>query len=485
VKKIFIHSYLTYLLSLLIVLLLIFFHFRGIIYYDEGYILNSALRITHGQIPYRDFDMVYTPLSFLGTAFFFHLFGASVFSGRLTALVVSLFSVFAIYKIVIKLTGNKLYTFLSIFFFIAWGPTHINFPWPTMFALCLTLYALLFYQKAIQEKNPKHFFWMGVMAVLIFFSKQNFGAGMIILFLIPVIFLRVKRLYSILYYIAGLSAITIIALTLMLVTHSFIPFLNNLYVYTFMKIIAEKTIDTPFLYDGTIVVRILKFFFYLSPLIFAGCAFYMTIKKKKQSLLIIPITVAVIYLLGIRPVTDYDHLGPLLAISGMTFPILFLLIENNMLKKFIFFGCIGMVLLGFYTAYFSGYYKWETPLEYNTIFATNPRLHIFMTQETLTKSAQLKQYIDSYTKPNEPIFINYYSPFIYFLADRPDASRYDYISPTAIPLFYQQNTIAILQKKHVRLILALGENEQSPIANYIRKNYHLTKKISDYDIYTR
>ncbi len=48
----------SYILSILLFLIiLIFFHFRGVIFYDEGYILNSALRVAHGEVPYRDFDV--------------------------------------------------------------------------------------------------------------------------------------------------------------------------------------------------------------------------------------------------------------------------------------------------------------------------------------------------------------------------------------------------------------------------------------------
>src|SRR6266487_1075615 len=81
---------------LILILLLIFFHFRGVTYYDEGYILNSGLRIAHGQVPYRDFDMAYTPLSFLTVAAFLKVFGESVFAGRLVALVVSVVSLSAL-----------------------------------------------------------------------------------------------------------------------------------------------------------------------------------------------------------------------------------------------------------------------------------------------------------------------------------------------------------------------------------------------------
>src|SRR4051812_36697341 len=125
--------------------LLIFFHFRGVTYYDEGYIINSALRVVHGQIPYKDFDMVYTPASFVLTAGFLKAFGESLFSERLGALILSVFSLIALVLLVRNITKNNFILIASVLFFISWGPSHINFAWPVMFAVCFLLYAMLFY----------------------------------------------------------------------------------------------------------------------------------------------------------------------------------------------------------------------------------------------------------------------------------------------------------------------------------------------------
>ena len=41
-------------------LVLIFFFNRGFAYYDEGFILHAAQRVLQGEIPYKDFDLIYT-----------------------------------------------------------------------------------------------------------------------------------------------------------------------------------------------------------------------------------------------------------------------------------------------------------------------------------------------------------------------------------------------------------------------------------------
>ncbi len=51
---------------------------------DEGYFLDLAGRVYHGQLPYRDFDTYYTPGIFYLFAGLFQLFGISALPIRLT-----------------------------------------------------------------------------------------------------------------------------------------------------------------------------------------------------------------------------------------------------------------------------------------------------------------------------------------------------------------------------------------------------------------
>src|SRR5919199_2109036 len=55
---------------------------------DEGYFAQQALRVVHGQVPYRDFDSLYTPgLLYLHAAVFAVLGGPSLVALRLVSLV--------------------------------------------------------------------------------------------------------------------------------------------------------------------------------------------------------------------------------------------------------------------------------------------------------------------------------------------------------------------------------------------------------------
>ena len=54
------------------------FHRYGFFIQDEGVIAYQALRVSHGQLPYTDFQTAYTPASFYLNAVLFRLFGPSL-----------------------------------------------------------------------------------------------------------------------------------------------------------------------------------------------------------------------------------------------------------------------------------------------------------------------------------------------------------------------------------------------------------------------
>lgn len=474
------------LVSCFLLTILTFFHMKGIVYYDEGYIVNSGLKIAHGEIPYRDFDVVYTPLSFVTTAAFLKLFGESVLAGRLAALSISALSLFALYKILKKITKNSFVTILSLLFFIAWGPAHINFPWPVMFAICFFLYTIFFYIVGFQQKNKKYFFLMGMMVFMIFLSKQNFGTIIFVASFFTFIFVKLenKKVY-IAYYTLGAVVLSSIFIITLIKTSSLSQFFQNMNIYTFERVLIQKTLDTAFVYEGNLLIKFGKTIFYILPFVLSLIAFSETFKSRKK-LFVIPVFTALFYIVGIRPTTDYNHLAPLLSISCLSLVII-INQQRAIVSKIFIALLIFMVALGFYRAYFNGYYKWDAPLYSQTYFVKNPRFFVYMSKQEAKDTIQLITYIKNYTNSNDYIFINYYSPLIYFLADRKNSSRYDLVSPNDLPLSYQKAVISTLKEKKVKLVIMhfLNKNEKSLIADYVKKNYPIRKNIRGYIIFTK
>lgn len=477
----------TIVSAILILFLLFYSHFKGMTYYDEGYILNAALRVAHGQIPYKDFDMVYTPLSFLVTSGFLKIFGESIFAERVGALFVSLLSIIALILILRLITKNLFLLITSVLFFVVWGPMHINFAWPVMYASCFLLYTILFYLMGIKQKSRKYFFLAGLMTFLVFLSKQNFGAGTVVVLLLSFLFTPLvnKRTYFA-YYASGILSMASVFFIQLLVTSSLFPFIENMYLYTLKRVFIDKGLDTPFLYEGNFVARFAKFFFYVSPLIISVICFWILLKKNRK-LLFIPLLTAVFYFMGIRPTTDYVHVSPLIALSIVPMVLVLAYLKKEYINNFF----IGIFLLymgiGLYTAYYKGYYQWEAPLKEYTYFSSNPRIHLFLKEEQAKDAEDLQKYVATRTRRGEQIFVYYYAPLVYFITDRSNSTPYDLISTNQLPISYQMKIINLLKQKKIKLVMLheFNKNEDALVPNYIRKNYRYTKTVAGFLIYEK
>src|SRR3990167_9683324 len=115
----------TCLYFVLLFFLLSFFGLHGLVYSDEGYIVNTASRILSQELLYRDIHFVYTPLSAWITCIAF-LFDQSILSERIITICVAFLSIIFLYIFLVRFTKSMLLTQLLVLLFLSWGPIHIN-----------------------------------------------------------------------------------------------------------------------------------------------------------------------------------------------------------------------------------------------------------------------------------------------------------------------------------------------------------------------
>jgi hypothetical protein len=190
------------LIKVIFVVFVLFFivigMFRGIMLNDDGYILEAARRVSLGQIPYRDFHLMYTPGSVLFLGIIFKIFGVSLLVERISMLLVGLIGCYFIVRLLNDYQKNIYLSILGALIYLVWGSLHINFAWPVMFVLPLSFIFLFFFQKAIKLKNNKMFYLSGVLALLILFFKQNFGVGIlfVVLFSFVINKINIKNIFA-------------------------------------------------------------------------------------------------------------------------------------------------------------------------------------------------------------------------------------------------------------------------------------------------
>lgn len=466
-------------------ILLFFFHTKGYISYDEGWMLNSAKRVLQGEIPYRDFVFIYTPGVIFSLAFIFKILGESILAARILAVITSLVSLFFLYKILSHTTKNKTIIFLSLSPFLLWGPFQINFTWPVMFCIALSLITYYFFLLFNQTKNKNFLFSAGLTTALVLIFKQNLGLAVIINNIL--IFLLIPKLKDkklVIPHIAGFATIISIFFIYLYLNGALFIFIDQMYFLLIRKILFEGMLSTPLIYSGPFAYQIIKSFFYLLPLILGGTATYILFKKKRQWFFL-GTFVLLFYLLGMRPTTDIVHLAPMLSLTGISLAIIINFSKNNL--KTISIGLLFfLIFLGIYSVFFRGYYRWEAPIVQHRQYLNHPRIKIFLDGKYYRILPLLISKIEQETKKDDYIFVYHFSPMTYFISDRRNPTKYDYIPQSLLEKNVDLEIVNQLKLNNVKVVVTENiNNDKSKTANFIRNNFKSLAISDDYIFWKR
>lgn len=475
-----------FLFFLVIPCLLFFFLTRGVVLHDEGYILHYSERLFQGQLPYRDFHFVYTPLSLFFTALSFKIFGVSILSSRILMLTIALFSSLLVFGITKKITPNSYLPYASSLLFIVWGSIHINFSWPVMYALLTALASVFLLIHPPKQHTSRNIFLAGIFVFLTFLSKQNFGPALFLCLLPYFYFIKRQKVKFLLIFCCGILTAAVLFLLFLFFTHSLQGFVNDMNEFTIRRILYDKDLNTPFLYKDTFLKTSGRAFIYLLLPITSVYAIRLLYKNKKRELLFVPLFVLGFYIVGIRPTTDYIHLVPLLSLLGLTLSIIIAFSKKTTTKILMHTCFILCMIVGLYTALFKGYYRWDSPLKLHNYSVDMPKAKVKMNQKFYTELSSIVTRIQSETQENDSIYVHYYAPLIYFLADRKALSGYDFLENDVDFMKYQKATIDSIEKEQLKVIVTnTNTDDATPIMRYLKSHYQIIDSIGDYVIWKR
>ena len=147
--------------------------------YDEGILLQGAVRILHGQVPYRDFFSFYTPGGYYLYATLFKMFGTSIVVARAT--LVAYAALFAsLTYLLARRAGSRTQSALA-----ACLLTLICLPsrfavlhnWDSTAVAVLALYCAV---RCIESDSAWRFFLCGFLAGTTVMLEQSKGAGLVL-----------------------------------------------------------------------------------------------------------------------------------------------------------------------------------------------------------------------------------------------------------------------------------------------------------------
>lgn len=467
-------------------------HTHGFVPHDEGWFLQAALRMLHGNLAYRDFQYLYNPGSLYINILAFRLFGISILASRLLALVNSLLSVCLLIAIGKKLKLGSLIISLLIISYASWGPGHINFVWPVMFCLTGALASIYIFLKILEHNRPNYYYYLGLVAAIVFILKQNFGVAIIIADALSIFFINLRQSgRPFIYFVTGALSVIFLQVIYFLSTNTLGWYIGEIYYLNVVKIYQEGALSSslPWQYPGNIIFQLGKLVLYLLPAIVGLSALLKTAADGKK-LFFFPLFLLTFYFLSIRPTTDYIHLAPLLALMAVIIAVLISSWKTLELRLFTILLLFALALAGIYSSLFKNYYRWDTPLIYQTTFSANHRTLIWMDEPTAKAIDQMTDYFAQNAKDQEELFIYNFAPIYYVILDKKNPTRYDYVHPGVFGDKEDLETTYILTTEHLPYIVTnINPHDllldKRVTAKFVLENYHEDAKYKEYTVWRR
>lgn len=149
---------------------------------DEIWNFNFARNIANGLVPYKDFNMVQTPLLSMVCGIILRVFGTELFIMRIIAVILCSLIMLSAYKILEKLeiptTLKYLFLIVTIFLYKEYFCVDYNFA-----VLWITLLVILLELKNLEKKSGKLNFFSGILIGVSILTKQTTGIFLALVFL--------------------------------------------------------------------------------------------------------------------------------------------------------------------------------------------------------------------------------------------------------------------------------------------------------------
>ena len=191
---------------------------------DEIWNFNFARNIANGLLPYKDFNMLQTPLLSFILGGIFKIFGTELIVARVVAGILGTAIIFMSYKILQRLGLNKKWSVLSSVLMIFFIKDNFNIDYN--YAILLVTLILIYLELGDYKKSPKYNILIGVLAGLTILFKQSVGAVIAVVtgFYILINNVSKENLKNAGYRIIGVIIPVAILIIYLLISNSFASF---------------------------------------------------------------------------------------------------------------------------------------------------------------------------------------------------------------------------------------------------------------------
>ncbi len=508
---------------------------------DEGWLLSLGQRISHGQVPYRDFYFLINPLVIYAQSVFISVFGDSytVLASRIYW-AVQMWVMIVVFSAVYRKYVNNLELLLLLLASWVVSTLMIQYPWYN--------YEAVFYSSlAIVALSRKKYYLLGVLAFLAFWAKQNY------VLLLPLIFglgyvlrpLKIKSEYvgsrAIRRAAIGFWVPAAIWLVYLVYTGSFSAYITDAYIYLpevtargwlfgifqnnhvaivfslpliAMMLLLAYSRNFKWLIVPVLLIPAIGFMIYYRPKLFnynmaifnhAITIFLIwrirrtkVVSERERLVALLPAQLAasvVVYLSGfsyVGIVTSYMGSGIALTISYCSLKMA----APSVYKKY-FPATIALLILGAGTFTKYHYIYRDAPRDQLlSEFTTGKMKGIRTTARNFSQISDLLKAVDFYTDKGDYILIYPDFPVLYYLTDRKNPTRVDWyywrglhpdmVDDAAKNIAKYKPKVIFVQKyseddypRNSKGIDYVNGKEYAPLFRYISSNYSLERAVGD------
>ena len=471
---------------------------------DEGLLAYGAVRVTNGEIPHRDFVSLQPPLSYYTTAAVFKCFGISLLSLRIFGLLLFFLLPLLIYGIARKFVGPILSLAAAAPACILGMPYMRFVPFAVWQGITASFAAMLFFVSAALTKRPWLAFVSGCLTAVSLFLRHDQALYTSIAILIFVIALAFSQDESIsrpnlrrtsLLWIVGIAVVALPVIVAWWSIGALPETFRQLVVFPFAT--YRKTSSLPFprlLAQSSFLDSATAALFYIPLCTLAISAVYLAqslIRRRfnfRHAVLLFLLVWAALFYLQVLVRSDVTHLlitlPPFFILAAFGWSIVCEKISNPSKTRIVLSTVLAVVV---------GLFLWILrpvalpDMSQQTELLNLPRGGVRVAQADTI--ADFFRNLQASVPPNRSILALPYQPMFYFLSERRNPTRWNYLWPGDQTASDYEALIAQAEKDPPAVVL-LSEREElarfaPQIIEYVREQYIYSDNLGDIAIYVR
>ena len=196
------HLQLSLVISSLIV---VYFASKSIQLYDLSHFLNTGLKISKGDVPYRDFHLIHNPLSFYLQALLIKLGANNYLLNLLWMFLVNFYSGYFVFSILKEIINDYKTRYILAILTTCLGPfsmySELYYDADSIFIALLSLWLYIKFKSTTKDF---YIFFSGFTTFLVFLIKQNTGSAFLLTMILFVTFDLIKDKKKLKNYYFGL-----------------------------------------------------------------------------------------------------------------------------------------------------------------------------------------------------------------------------------------------------------------------------------------